>query len=125
MKRAGFPLVVAALALALAACDTARTLVPQAPPVADSPAGAVRVFESAFDRRDLGAVDALLPDDWQLLSVDQDSAGNPTPIAWSRDSMLVALRAMFQGVPGVSAPAEVHVTLDRDLIPVPDARPGR
>ena len=81
----------------------------------------------AFDHRDVDAVAGLLAADLAFRTFETDSAGNPSAGAvWTRDSVLVALRSLLDGVPGGQAPAAgVQLALDPNLVPFPDGRVGR
>ena len=127
MSRTRSILLCVALAGALGSCDTARKLAPvDTGPAASSPAGAVQRLGWAFDHRDIGAVAGLLAADLQFQTFETDSAGNaPALVQWPRDSVLVALRSLFDGVPGVSGPATVKLSLDANLLPFPDTRVGK
>jgi hypothetical protein len=80
----------------------------------------------AFDHRDVGAAAGLLAADLQFQTFETDSAGNtPALVQWPRDSVLAALRSLFDGVPGVSEAATATLSLDRNLVPFTDTRPGK
>ena len=128
MSRTRSILLCVALAGALVSCDTARKLAPQdLGPAANSPAGAVQRLGWAFDHRDVDAIAGLLAADLQFQTFETDSAGNGgggSRVGWTRDSVLVALRSLFDGVPGVSGPATVSLSLDPNLVAFPDTRVG-
>lgn len=109
------------------ACSTTRTVAPQAiAPIADSPVAAVQRLAWAFNHHDLGILVGLLTGDAVFSSASADSAGNVAPDEpWTRAELLLALRSMFDGVPGLSQPASVRLTLESDLVAGPDDRPGR
>jgi len=111
----------------LASCG--RSTAPVAPasqtPEATSAAGAVRLLQWAVNTGHAGVLESLLSADFELAVAGLDSAGNPTRVDVSRDTVLAAFRAMLEGVPGTSAPAAAQLVLDQNLIEFPDTRPGR
>jgi hypothetical protein len=115
-----------ALALGLASCaESTRTLAPgPEPPIATSAMTAVRRFEWAIDQSDADVIADLLTADFELISAELDSAGNPSRGALDRESVMIGFRAMLEGVPGRYPPAEADLTLDRNLISFPDTRAG-
>jgi hypothetical protein len=128
LTRVRKPLVVILSLVLLSSCygttDTVAPL-PILSPQATSATGAARVLEWAVDQSRPDLLEGLLSADFELFTAELDSAGNPTRVGMPRDSVLAAFRAMLEGVPGKSVPATATLVLDRNLIPLPDTRPGR
>ena len=122
------PLLPAVLLLALLA-SCSRSTAPVVPasqtPEATSAVGAVRLLEWAVNTGHAGVLEGLLSADFDLAVAGLDSAGNQTRVDVPRDTVLAAFRSMLEGVPGTSAPAAAQLVLDRNLIELPDTRPGR
>ena len=122
------PLLPAVLLLALLS-SCSRSTAPVAPasetPEATSAAGAVRLLDWAVNTGHAGVLEGLLSADFELAVAGLDSAGNQTRVDVPRDTVLAAFRSLLEGVPGRSAPATAQLVLDRNLIELPDTRPGR
>jgi len=130
MSRRILALVLLALPLAAGtSCHRASdpvTPATQAPdPKATSAAGALQVLQWAVIKSRPDLLDDLLSADFQFIHTDLDSSGNLTRTTAPRDTLLAALRSMLGGIPGRSEPAKAQLDLDRNLIELPDARPGR
>jgi hypothetical protein len=110
-------------AVAALACSCANKTVAPATsgtaPVASSPSGALKRLEWAINHEDLAVIGGLLADDFVLVGAAVDSAGNPVRIEPNRDLFLAALTAVFDQA------SSVRFTLDQNLVPLPDPRPGR
>jgi hypothetical protein len=121
-------LLPALVLVTLAGCAT-RSTAPQAvvvlAPDATSPVAAVQRFEWVFDHSSLETVAGLLTEDFLFGSTATDPTGSTDRWAKDRDSTLLALRAMFDGVRGHGLPAVVSLELDRNLVAIDDPRPGR
>ena len=127
VRTAAASLVATGLLLAGAGCDRSPTAPKPAnlAPAASSPAGAVRLLEWAINNRRVDAVDGLLTDDFTFARAGTDSAGNPNPSAWPRDTVLAAIQGMLVGSPNRPPAERITLSLDRTLVPLPDPRPGK
>lgn len=116
-------LLIAGLAgLGVAGCDSTRRVAPsgQPAPLANSPVNAVRLLEWAVEYHSADAIDGLLTDDLEFYWTIQDSAGNPANEPVGRTWVLPAFRDFVRVAPGRS----VSLRFDRDLVTMPDPRPG-
>jgi len=94
--------------------------------VADSPANAVRVLESAMNTRDVDAIAGLLTGDFQFVTASTDSVGSTAPsVPWTRDTFLATLQGLLVGTADRPPAEQVSLTFDQNLVPFPDTRPGR
>lgn len=128
MQRLAVRLLPLTAALLLGACDKAPTAPADRPPAADSPAGAVRAIEWAFNHRRLDVIAGLLPADFRFQTAGVDSAGNPTRDSLGlggREEFLAALRGLFEGTPTQPGAERVLLSFDRNLTEFPDTRPGK
>ena len=121
-------LLLATAALCLAGCSSERhvTRPRPAPPPADSPSNAVRLFEWGWNRRNLDAFHDVLAKDFRFVFSPADSAGNGfQDHPFDRDTMLLVLQHLFVG--GGTQPPATRIALNFDpvLYPLPDSRPGR
>ena len=121
-----------ALALALAACgrDSGRTVAPRpaAPGVtADSPVNAVRLLQWSWEHRDLDRYDILLTEDFLFACAATDSAGRPFQggVFQRPDELEIARHLFVDGNQLAPRANSISLTLDENLIPEPDWRPGR
>lgn len=105
--------------------STAPVIVGDPPPEATSPVGAVQRLHWAFDHGDADVVAGLLTTDFVFGAVVTEADGFLRHQAHDRATTLLALRAMFEGVPGESTPASVSLGIDRELVAHDDPRPGR
>lgn len=122
-----FALAVA-IAATLTSCDKASRVAAPADvaPIAASPADAVRRLEWAINHRDLDMVSGLLPDDFQFTDAVLGSAGNGVGSHWDRARFLATLSNLFHGdATGPPAAEKIQFTLDRNLVPFSDTRPGK
>jgi hypothetical protein len=121
---------VLAAALMLFGCSTRHTVtrpgpVTPEPPVADSPANALRRFEWAWDHRDTLILSTVLADDFRFAFANGDSAGGTLPGgSMDRTELLCTARNLFVG--GGSEPPATNIVLDLDsiLVSLPDSRAG-
>jgi len=121
LRALGSLAVVAALAaLAAMGCAT-KTVAPatNTSPAATSPAGAVKLFEWAISQRNAAAFDNLFSGDLQFVGGDTDSAGNSVGVVRDRAWFLAALDSL------IGSAEQVSIVLDQNLVPLPDARPGK
>jgi hypothetical protein len=119
--------LVALAALVLGSCSqpTKVVVLEEQPPAASTPQSAVKAFEWAVARRNIEVLERLFTEDFVFVGAGLDSAGNPTrDVLYRRDDLLAAFRCMFEGG-GEHPPApRITLSIDRNLIPLPDPRPG-
>lgn len=122
------PFVLAIALVALAGCAT-RSTGPQVTiepaPDATSPIAAAQRLHWAFEHGDADMVAGLLTADFVFGAVLTGTDGIPRRQVYDRATTLLALRAMFEGVPGESTPATVSLEIDEPLVVRDDPRPGR
>ena len=114
--------------VALAGCATRATgpVVPaDPPPDATSPIAAAQRLHWAFDHGDADVVAGLLTTDFSFGAMVTEPDGSSRHQHHDRATTLLALRAMFEGVPGKSIPATVSLEIAEDLVVRDDPRPGR
>ena len=112
--------------LLLPGCDRAgRPMAPvTTPPVADSPAHAVRVLEWSFANRDPEVLEGLFADDLAYVTAAVDSTDAVE--VWDRSRLLNSIVVFFRGDPTGPAPAsKLSLVFDQSLRAQPDPRPGR
>lgn len=112
---------VLALALSLSGCSAKDEVTAPAepPPLADSPAHALRLLEWSWNHRDATYLPGLFTDDFQFQFAAADSAGNQfRDVPWQRDHELISARDLFE------SSRSVLLQFDRNLVSFPDTRPG-
>jgi hypothetical protein len=123
------PSFLLAIALVvLAGCATRATapvVVEDPPPDATSPIAAVQRLHWAFDHGDADVVAGLLTTDFSFGAIVTESNRSTRRQESDRATTLLALRAMFEGVPGESMPASVSLDIEAELTVREDPRPGR
>lgn len=122
------PIVFAIALFALAGCSTRSTapvVIDDPPPDATSPTAAAQRLRWAFEHGDADVVAGLLTADFSFGAVVTEANGSTRHQQHDRATTLLALRAMFEGVPGKSTPATVSLEIDDPLIVRDDPRPGR
>ena len=122
MRRALTLLLVLAFALPASCSKTTRPheIPPEAAPVANSPANAVRLLEWAWNHRNCDALSPLFTGDYVFAFAAGDSAGNPYRSSpWTREDELAASCNLFQNV------QNLELYLDKTLIAFNDDRPGK
>jgi len=125
-------LLLAAAVLCLAGCSTEHHVTGPLPwdisapaPQPNSPQTAVRLFQWGWNYRDVGAISAVLSQDFRFVFALGDSAGNQFPDhSIGREEMLTCLGNLFVGG-GTAPPARsIVLVFDSTLRPVADSRPG-
>jgi len=123
MRRAFTVLLVALFTLALSCREAIRSFappLPAPPPVANTPANAVRLLEWTWEHRDCEALSPLFTEDFVFAFAAADSAGSPyRSDPWTREDELAASCALFEHAD------DIRLDSDRTLIALPDDRPGR
>lgn len=122
MRRAFAVLLVALFALPMSCREATRSVapIPNPPPVANSPANALRLLEWAWNHRDCEALSPLFTDDFVFVFAAGDSAGNPyRSDPWTREDELAASCNLFEHA------LEIQLDFDRTLIALNDDRPGK
>lgn len=119
-------LIAAVVATSLGACGRAsRTVAPEnTAPVPTSPGLAVKALEWAFVNRDVDVLAELLSDDMLFATAGLDSAGNPSRVEKDRAWLLACAENMFNGTAEHPPASSITLAFDRNLIPLPDLRPG-
>lgn len=93
---------------------------PALAPTPDSPVAAVRLLEWAWNHENCGVVQGLLTDDFQFVFHPGDSAGNAyRDVPWGREDEIAASCHLF------SEARSIRLSFDRDLVDLPDNRPGK
>jgi hypothetical protein len=129
MKSRIWIMTAVAFALALGACAKKHPTQPAAsadqPPVANSPANAVRRFAWGWARRDTAVYASVFTDDFAFAFDAGDSAGNRWPNrAWSRQDELRSTAHAFVGGGSVPRAADVSLLMNDQIADLPDPRPG-
>ncbi len=98
-----------------------RPVPPPAPaPVANTPAGAVRLLEWAWNQRSCEALRGLFTDDYRFVFALGDSSGNAyRDVPWGREDELAASCNVFANA------TDISLAFDKTLIALPDSRPGK
>jgi hypothetical protein len=107
-------------------CDNTRTVTaPQdIAPAANTPVGAVRRLEWAFNQGGQEAISGLLTEDMRFTSTTLDSSGNPYGGAWTRDELLASITALMTGNAETPPASNVRLGFEQNLVPFDDTRPG-
>lgn len=112
------PLALASLLSA--SCESTNEVRPKIPPpVADSPAGALRLFEWSWDNGEYAKLPGLFPADYHFRLSYADSAGHPPHSNWGRSDELASSGSCFREARSIS------LQLDETLEVVDDDRPGK
>jgi len=124
MRRLLSVVLLFVLVAALPSCSRqTRIVVPEpalSSPPADSPAGAVRVLEWAWNNRLCEPLYGLFADDYRFAFAPGDSAGNAyRNDSWTRDDELAASCSLFADA------TEIDLSFDKTLIALNDDRPGK
>lgn len=133
MKRAFAILLLAAGAVAVSGCfnpfdplvSTAR-VASTPPPVPNSAANVVKLFEWCWKNRGIKEYEEIFTDDYRFQFALGDSAGNAYRDApYTREDELRAATGLFVGTIDHQPATDIQLDLDKNLIPLPDDRPGK
>ena len=96
-------------------------------PAPASPEGVVRLVEWCWEHRDLDHYTQVFTDDYRFVFPSADSSGNAFPEhVLRREDELEAAHHLFETGTSELPPARrIRVDLERDLLALPDSRPGR
>lgn len=98
----------------------------QPPPVPNSTANVVRLFEWCWKNRGYNEYEEIFTDDYRFYFAAQDSAGNTyRDVPYTRDDELRSATGLFVGTPDHPAASEITLDFDKTLIPLNDDRPGK
>jgi len=90
------------------------------PPVANSPSGVLRLFEWAYNNRDISEYRTVFTDDYRFVFSALDTAGKAyRDQPWTRSDELESAGKLFD------AASSITLQLDKSFAVFPDTRPGK
>lgn len=96
------------------------------PPAANSPAGALRLFQYCWRNRDVNQYASMFTDDFCFKCSARDSAGSGSGCDFGRGDELQMAEHLFEAGTATDPPASsIRFDYTSDLVATPDPRPGK
>jgi hypothetical protein len=96
------------------------------PPVPNSASNVVKLFEWCWKNRGIKEYEEIFTDDYRFQFALGDSAGNAyRDVPYTREDELRSATGLFVGTIDHEPASDIQLDLDKNLIPLPDDRPGK